>query len=205
MTRPGKRFRHQGIKEPGADAPQDAEHDSLARIAAALRDPLVGKRIEHDGNAYQRDAGENEQRIACRRDDVVQHCTQHQGQPGADGKRYRHAGDGDRIHDQDVAHTEDRSPGKRQPYAARAGRLQVEEHAIGRCGMQPAQGKRNDHGAKRETDGVVEVEKLKEPLPGELLSIRPSSPAQHAQGHEKERGGVAVWSEHVYSFWRIQF
>ncbi len=123
MARPGERFGNQRIEEAGADSADDAQQNAFAGSCAAARHAFVGQGIKHNRDTNQPDATEDEHRIAGGGDNIVEPRSQHQRKAGADGKGDRHSSHRDRRDDENVAYTEDRSPGERQPQTAGAGGL----------------------------------------------------------------------------------
>ena len=67
-------------------------------------------------------------------------------------------------------------------------------------GIRLPQGEAKDQGTYKQGQGVVEVVKLEGPLAGDLLCVRPGSPAEHAECHQEERSGIRLRGEHETQF-----
>jgi hypothetical protein len=60
------------------------------------------------------------------------------------------------------------------------------------------QGEAEDNGTRHYSLGVAEVIELKRPVARVLLGVGTASPAEHAEGHEEERSGIALRYEIGY-------
>ena len=109
------------------------------RFRAAAGQPLVGQRIQQDGDRDAGDAQGEHGHVACRRRQIGCDDAQHQGQSDADGKGHGQARDVDRRHQQDVRQVEDHAAQKRRAEPLAVGLAQIgQERRARRCPCCPA-------------------------------------------------------------------
>ena len=162
----------------------------------AFRQPTIGHCIGGDRGANQQNPAKEEQRIAGRRDDVIENRTDDQSQTGAQGKRDRHSGDRNGGDQEQISEIENHSAseGFHQGASAGAGEIMEETHRSRR--IRPAHGETEQKGARQNPPHVVPVEQLESPRFIDLLRVGPTAPAQHTDQHHHESDRVSVGSIH---------
>ena len=122
---------------------------------------------------------------------------QHQRQAHADRERHGQPGDVDRRHQQDVRQVENHAAQERRAEPFAVGLLQVGQEAAP-AGARAAHREGQQQRQQQHADRVVPVEKLEPPfLGGQLLRVRPRSPAQHRDDAHDDRDGIRFNNDHV--------
>src|ERR1035437_4526613 len=61
---------------------------------------------------------------------------------------------------------------------------------------QVAHGERIEEGSECHPRREIEIVELIAPLPGELVGVRPRTPAKQAEDHQKQHCGMCLWKNH---------
>jgi hypothetical protein len=91
----------------------------------AFRQSTIGHCVGGDSPADQQNPAKEKQRIAGRRDDVIENRTDDQGQAGAQGKGDRHAGDRNGGYQKQVSEIENHSANERFHQGASACAVEI--------------------------------------------------------------------------------
>jgi hypothetical protein len=147
--------------------------------------------LEPDGEraAEEQYAAEEQQRIALRRDDVVQKDAYHESETDADGEGHGESSNFDSRDEEKIRDVKNCAAEKGVENVALIGAANVAEkrewataHAAERQAPQQA---RDDN-----SGDVIPIKKLKGPAGSEFHGVRPRTPTKHAADHEDQGDGV---------------
>src|SRR6185437_14183373 len=140
---------------------------SVGRLAFA-----IGHGVANDRRQNERDAAEEQPRVALRREQIAAHGADDKSKADANRKRHRHARDFDRGDQQDVCNIEERATEKRCHHG---GRMRVSQFANERQAGRSKRAKRES--ARGDTDeksnDVIPVKKLEAVAMAELHGVGP--------------------------------
>ena len=179
MARAGERFGNQRIEETGADSADDAQQNAFAGCRGR-RYAFIGQGIKSNRDTDQADSAEDQHRIARRRHNIVSPAPSTSASPAPMGKATA-------MPATEIAATIRILPTLKmappQKPATGCGRSRPADSGRNYAVKKDpsAQGQSENERTHQKAQGVVEIVELKGPLPGELLCIRPGSPAEHAE------------------------
>src|SRR5665213_468090 len=192
VVRSGQRLGNERVEQPNRNAAGKTQANPCCAGLCTSRQPPICHCIEKDCDADQRDSAKKQDRIPFRRNDVVDDGSDHQRQTGSDRKRHSHARYGYRGHEKQVSKVEDDTTKESLQKTARTSGAEVAEKTIRGRWVVISERQTKQQRTRQKSPNVIPVVQFEPPPLIDLLCIRPTAPAEHAEQHKKECSQVTM-------------